>query len=69
MVVRSKISQEKFCCEYVSNPDAWNSFRMSLHQKSNDDLQMIKKRKPVSLLVFYLIFLKGAGFLWLVPKR
>lgn len=64
---------------YVNNPDEWKSLRIALQQKANEavsrktargnhDLQWIKERKPISLLVFYLIFLIAAGFLWLAPK-
>jgi len=64
---------------YVSNPAEWQSLRISQLQKSNEavsnhdsnnnrDLSIAKERHPVSLLVFYIIFLLSAGFLWVVPK-
>lgn len=64
---------------YVSNPNEWQSLRVSqLHKsnealrqhetKSNRDLSIVKERHPVALLIFFIIFLLSAGFLWLVPK-
>lgn len=64
---------------YVSSPNEWQSlhisqlhkFNESVSQKnsnSNKSLSIIKEQHPISLFVFFIIFLLSAGFLWLVPK-
>lgn len=64
---------------YVSNPNEWQSLRIShlhrsneavSHKNSNGDenLSIVNEQHPVSLLIFFMIFLFSAGFLWLVPK-
>jgi hypothetical protein len=63
---------------YVSNSKEWQSLRIAqqqtanrlLNQSSNRSHEMIdsKEHKPISLLLFFFVFLVAAGFLWLVPK-
>lgn len=64
---------------YVSNPNEWQSLRIAQLHKVNEalsqkdsinkiDLSITKERQPVSLLIFFIIFLLSTGFLWLVPK-
>lgn len=64
---------------YVSHPAEWQSLRIAkqhianqaLSQNdstSNGDLSIVKERHPVSLIIFFIVFLLAAGFLWLVPK-
>jgi hypothetical protein len=64
---------------YVSHPNEWQSLRIALLHKSNaalshndstnhNELSIVKEQHPVSLLIFFIIFLLSAGFLWLVPK-
>jgi hypothetical protein len=64
---------------YVSDPTEWQSLRIAQQQKMNtlatqkkitDEEKdvIITEQKPVSRLLFFLLFLMAAGFLWLVPK-
>jgi len=64
---------------YVSHPNEWQSLRIAQLHKSNaalshndstsqNELSIVKEQHPVSLLIFFIIFLLSAGFLWLVPK-
>ncbi len=63
---------------YVSNPHEWQSLRRAQQQKANElvsktdvakTLQLqTHETKPISPLLFFIIFLVSAGFLWLAPK-
>jgi hypothetical protein len=64
---------------YVSHPNEWQSLRIAQLHKSNaalshndstshNGLSIVKEQHPVSLFIFFIIFLLSAGFLWLVPK-
>jgi hypothetical protein len=75
-VIQQDSSKQNY---YVSNTAEWQSLRTSQLHRSNEalsendstnnkDLSTVKSRYPVSLLIFFIIFLLSAGFLWLVPK-
>lgn len=60
---------------FVSDNDAWKNLSIInqqqalqkvVSQTTNSSLQTV--HKPVSLLIFFIIFLFTAGFLWLAPK-
>lgn len=61
---------------YVSEKNSWKSLAAahSIHETSarssanQKDKKQIEILEPISPLVFYLIFLVSAGFLWLLPK-
>ncbi len=63
---------------YVSNRTEWQSLRIAQQQRANSLASQSKKsitkaiinteRESIPQLLFYLLFLISAGFLWLVPK-
>jgi hypothetical protein len=65
-------SQHKF---FVSQPDAWKSLQVFNQQKSIRRLASQKapiveqvRFQPVSRIIFFILFLLAAGFLWFAPK-
>jgi hypothetical protein len=60
---------------YVSKPDEWKSLYLVNQQQANKLFKSnkaaseeIEIRKEISPLIFYMMFLLTAGFLWLAPK-
>lgn len=64
---------------YVSNAEEWRSLRIAQQQTANEiassqssnlpkEIIGLGERKPISFLLFFLLFLLSAGFLWLAPK-
>jgi hypothetical protein len=65
-------SQHNF---FVSQPEGWRSLRVFNQQKSIKKLTSQRERvvehvtlQPVSRIIFFLLLLLSAGFLWLTPK-
>lgn len=60
---------------FVCNPHEWNAMRVTHQQQllknlSGDPLKSSSQivYQPVAPVIFYLLFLAAAGFLWLAPK-
>jgi len=63
---------------FVSEPSTWNTLRITNQLKQNERVSVNKSlssqpdsfylRKLVSTMIFYILFLVAAGFLWLAPK-
>ncbi len=64
---------------YVSSAEEWQSLRIAQQQRANQIASgrssvLLKQRinllerKPISSLLFFLVFLLAASFLWLAPK-
>lgn len=73
LTVDQDSSQHNF---FVSQPNAWKSLQISNQQKSAKKISSKKigvtervVAKPVPKIIFFLLFLFSAGYLWLAPKR
>ncbi|HEU5291618.1 MAG TPA: hypothetical protein VFU05_13305 [Cyclobacteriaceae bacterium] len=63
---------------FVSDPSEWKTLRISNQLKLNELASLNRaetsqpdifyQRKPISVSIFYVLFLAAAGFLWLAPK-
>lgn len=60
---------------FVSQPEGWRSLQVSNQQKNISKVSSIKGHtvehvlfQPVPRVIFFLLFLISAGFLWLAPK-
>lgn len=63
---------------FVSEPSAWKTLqvanqlklneRESVNKSVNSQPDTFHQQKPISSIIFYILFLVAAGFLWLAPK-